>query len=445
MKNIKTYIILLLVQSIFLKVAGQERKLNLKEAVQLALTENRWLKNAELEKDKSSLKIKETRGLALPSINITGQYLDFFQKQVSFLPGNFVGLSEDQIAVLRVGGKHSFVGSVNLVQPLFQPAVPNQIRAAGIADKVTEQSLLSTRNNVVTATKKAYLNVLIAVEQEKLIRQSISRNQRALKDARSLLAQGRASRADTLRAFVSLENLQPELRKWEQEINIQKILLRQVIGLNENENLSLTDSLFYSPLLQSTADTAGIPLWKSRPEIQGLTYQEQLQEVLVHQAIFQRLPQLNLVGSIIGQTQANDLKFNKYTFPASSYVGLQLQIPVFSGLRNIYSTKIARVNKHQVSTQLENAKSEVATQVQVNALKLKEAESRVSSQQVVVNAAQLMFQLISDRYKQGISSRLELTDAELSLTLARSNYLRSVYDYSIAGIDLEHAVGKISE
>jgi len=49
------------------------------------------------------------------------------------------------------------------------------------------------------------------------------------------------------------------------------------------------------------------------------------------------------------------------------------------------------------------------------------------------------------RYTKGVASRLELTDAELALTAAQSNYLEAVYDYLSARIALDLITGKTGE
>jgi outer membrane protein TolC len=116
--------------------------------------------------------------------------------------------------------------------------------------------LADVRASIVTDVKKAYLDVLITQEQLRLQQQSIARNEQALKDARSLLAQGRASRVDTLRAFVTVENLRPAIIQLTNRIGITKTVLKRTMGLDEQETIDLQDSLRYdNPLLAVPATT----------------------------------------------------------------------------------------------------------------------------------------------------------------------------------------------
>jgi outer membrane protein TolC len=61
----------------------------------------------------------------------------------------------------------------------------------------------------------------------------------------------------------------------------------------------------------------------------------------------------------------------------------------------------------------------------------------------VKETAELSYTIVQYRYKKGIASRLELTDAELALSTAQSNYLEAVYDYLSARIVLNRLMGKV--
>jgi outer membrane protein TolC len=61
----------------------------------------------------------------------------------------------------------------------------------------------------------------------------------------------------------------------------------------------------------------------------------------------------------------------------------------------------------------------------------------------VKETAQLSYDIVQYRYAKGVASRLELTDAELALTAAQSNYLEAVYDYLSARIMLDRTTGEL--
>ena len=58
-----------------------------------------------------------------------------------------------------------------------------------------------------------------------------------------------------------------------------------------------------------------------------------------------------------------------------------------------------------------------------------------------VQAAHMNFKILDDRYKNGLSSRLELSDAELALTEAKMNQLQLTFNLKIAKLQLDKALG----
>ncbi|MFC5412849.1 TolC family protein [Larkinella bovis] len=423
---------------------AQVRLLTMETAVKVALEKNRDLQVATLETAKSGQKVREARSYALPTVSASAQYLYFPQKQVSFLPGSFVGLGENELATFRVGGSNAFLGGVAVSQPLFQAGIGAGIRAAQLYETASAEERNEVRASVVTDVKKAYLDVLITQEQLRLQEQSLARNVQALKDARSLLAQGRASRVDTLRAFVSVENLRPVLSQLNNRVEITRTVLKRTMGLDEQEAIDLQDSLRYDPnaLVAPGAD-AFFEAVQARPEIHRLELTEKLNREQIALQTAERAPKLSAIGLLQSQAQANHLRFDRYSWPLSSYIGLQLNVPIFTGFRTASRIQQAVITRQQSETQLANLKEVVRAQVKIALSNLAEARLRIATQQQTVAVAELGYRITRDRWKQGIASRLDMSDAEFSLTQAKAHYLQAIYDYQTAAVELDKVLGRI--
>ncbi|QIP12458.1 TolC family protein [Spirosoma aureum] len=425
---------------------AQVRQLTMDNAVKLALDKNRDLQVATLETAKSAQKVVEARSYALPNVAGSALYQYYFNKQVSFLPGSFVGLPENQLATFRVGGSNALIGGIAATQPLFQPGIKSGIKAAQIDEAATNEALADVRANIVTDVKKAYLDVLITQEQLRLQQQSIARNEQALKDARSLLAQGRASRVDTLRAFVTVENLRPAIIQLTNRIGITKTILKRTMGLDEQETIELQDSLRYdNALLATPATTTDVyfEAVQARPEVRRLELVEQLNREQVAIQTAERQPKLSAIGLVQSQSQANNFRVDEYKWPVSSYLGLQLSVPIFTGFRTNSRIQQAQITRQQTETQVANLKEVVRAQVKIGLANVEEARLRIETQRQTISVAELGYRITRDRWKQGIASRLDMSDAELSLTQAKSNYLQAVYDYLTATVSLDKVLGRI--
>lgn len=334
------------------------------------------------------------------------------------------------------------MGGNAATQPLFQANVRSGIKAALIDELATGEDLADVRASIVTDVKKAYLDVLITQEQLRLQQQSIARNEQALKDARSLLAQGRASRVDTLRAFVTVGNLRQTLIQLTNRIGITKTVLKRTMSLDEQETIDLQDSLRYDvALFALPGNDAYFKAVQARPEVRRLELIEKLNREQVAIQLAERQPKLSAIG--LAQSQANNFRVDEYKWPVSTYLGLQLSVPIFTGYRTNSRIQQAQITRQQTETQVANLKEIVRAQVKIGLANVEEARLRIETQRQTISVAEMGYRITRDRWKQGIASRLDMSGAELSRTQAKSNYLQAVYDYLTATVNLDKVLGRI--
>jgi outer membrane protein TolC len=146
------------------------------------------------------------------------------------------------------------------------------------------------------------------------------------------------------------------------------------------------------------------------------------------------LPVVSLVGQYQEQSQTNNFDYGNANYPGSSFVGLQIAVPIFTGFRTHAKVRQASLAKDQSALLLEQRQQQLRADVHHALSNSREALLRLESTAVVEETAELSYTIIQYRYKGGIASRLELTDAELALSTAQSNYLEAVYDYLSAQI-----------
>ncbi len=192
-------------------VYGQGQKLSLKEAVSLAVVNNRQVKVAGIEADKAKQQIRISKSYALPSAGISAQLGHYFTAPVFF--GFNSNGGSDKIPYGRFGGKDQAAATLSVIQPLYNPVAKPSLQYAKLAERQSQLAVTGTQTEVISVVKQTYLQVLVLRERIKLQQESLHRNQKALDDAKSLLAQGKALRVDTLRAYTSVRNLEPDLLK----------------------------------------------------------------------------------------------------------------------------------------------------------------------------------------------------------------------------------------
>jgi outer membrane protein TolC len=439
MKPLKYKILLFMPLFVVSGLYGQQ-KISLHDALTIASTHNPELKSSLLDVDKVAQEKVIARSLFLPSVFAGAQANHYFQLPAFF--GFGTNTEEGKIPYGRFGGNDQLAASIGAAQPLFNPLAYPAYQRAQLRQQQTVLAQRAKQIEVLSDIKETYLRLLVLNERIRLKEESINRNKRVLQDSRLLFIQGKGLRVDTLRAYTSVKNLEPELIKLTFAEETAKLQLKALIGLDSLQDLVLTDSLMI-PVAETLPSEEAVyeEVKNKNPEFQVLKLQTQLEKQQVRIASSYKKPVLSLVAQYQVQTQTNDLEYGNAHYPSSSFVGLQLSVPVFTGFSNHAKVKQAALSKDQSELKVHYTQQKLRARVHEAIANSKEAQVRLETTAIVQETAQLSYNIIQYRYKNGISPRLELTDAELALSTAQSNYLEAVYDYIAARIQLRKLTG----
>ncbi|MCX2452012.1 TolC family protein [Pedobacter sp. PLR] len=421
---------------------AQERELSLAEALAMAAKGNKELQIQTLEEIRYKEITRETKSRLLPGISATAGYSRYFDRQVIFLPGTFAGTT-NPVQDVAVGGKNAFNGFLSLNQPVFMENARRQKQAAELNEKIQKEKTTDLESRLAFQISASYFDLLLMNSQLSLQQQSLSRNNRALVDTRALFAQGRSLKVDTLRSYIAVENLRSSISYLRNNIEVSGIQLKRLIGLNEAVEIKPTDSLnveqdqaeFYT--LDQALKTAELNRHDIR--LQKLSIEQQEKQLSVSKA--ERLPQASIIGQYQLQSQADNLSLGSYTVPRTSFLGFQVTVPIFNGNRTNAQINQARIKVRQENIRLNDVKEEMNAELAAIISRWKEANAQLHIQKTTVDAAELNYTMMNDRYQNGLSSRLELTDAELALTQGKINYLQSVYHLKVLYVELQRSLG----
>ena len=425
--------------------SGQTRTLSMHEALELSLANNREIKTAELDIDKSQQQVQAAKSAALPAVGLNGQVAHYFQSPVFFGFGNNTAGS-DKIPYGRFGGKDQLSATLYVVQPVFNAAIQPGIQSAKLQERQNRLQVTGRQTDIAAQLKQTYIQVLVLRERIRLQKESMARNEKALQDARSLLAQGKALRVDTLRAYTSVKNLEPALLRLSYAIEVGKQQLKTLMGIDSAQAIELGDSLQLPavsnlPVEEEVYNEAT----QHRPDLKVLDMQQQLSEQQIKLAAAGMKPVVSLNAQYNLQTQTNQFNYFNAYYPSTPFVGAQVTVPIFNGYGNKARVKQAKIEKDQSVVRSKNAYEQLKAEVKQVVANVHETAARIQTSANVKETALLSYDITQYRYAKGVASRLELTDAELALTTAQSNYLEAVYDYLSARIALEHSIGTIGE
>jgi outer membrane protein TolC len=421
-------------------VSGQKQTLSLQQAIEQAKVRNRELRIDSIGIHKSTQQTAISRGLMMPNISLTGQFQHYFQKPVFFgLNGNS---NSERIDYARFGGEDLAGAQVSLVQPIYNSGAKHEIQRRKLLEKQSHLLYQEKEVDVVARVKQNYVQQLVLTERLKLQRESILRNEKALKDSRYLLAQGKALRVDTLRAYTSVKNLEPDVQRLTYALQISQQQLRNLLGDVTETEFVLSDSLELNPSdsIPGEAGTYRLSVHQ-RPDLQILTLNKEINDKEIDLYKSARRPVVSFISQYQLQTQTNQFRFGNAGYPPVFFAGVQFSIPIFNGNQNVNRIALGKIERQQADVVYINAQEQLKTEVKQVLASLIETTERIKTQQNVSKTAELSYSITKYRYEKGVASRLELVDAEFALTTAKANYLESVFDYLSSKIELDRVTG----
>ncbi|OQP58885.1 TolC family protein [Niastella populi] len=432
------YILLLAVP--FAGSGQQEKSIGLQDAVQLAKQYNRTLKADALNISIAREQVRIAKSMSLPAAQLGAQYLHYFALPAFF--GFGANGNGTKIPYDRFGGRDQFAGVISASYPLYNPAAAPARKTASLQEQVSREMYRQSAIDVAADVQQTYLGILVLAERLKLQQESLLRNEKALADARSLLAQGRGLRVDTLRAYTAVENLKPDMLKINYAIEVGRQQLITLMGMDSLTQIILTDSLnVSSPIAIPSENELYEQALHQRPDLQALVLQQQVSEQQTKLAKAARLPVVSAVAQYQLQTQARKFDFGNANWPSTSFAGAQVVLPLFTGFSNQAKVRQAQLAHDRSGIRITEAQMELKTMVKQVIANLKETYSRMQTQLNVKETALKGYDIVQYRYAKGVTSRLDLTDAELALTAAQLNYLEAVFEYRSAAIELARTSG----
>ena len=417
----------------------EQLRLSLTDAVSLALRHNETLLIAFEDEKRASGAVKEAWAGALPNIELQGTYQGNLKKPAFFAPEEFGG------GKFEIGEDIEVLGNVRLDQVLYAfGRVGNAVQYANIFKEIAALSVGNARSEVTFSAKEAYFRVLLMQHVVDIQRQSLNQARSHLADIEVKFSQGTTSRFSLLRARVEVKNREPEVISAENNLALAVQDFKQILGLDDTAACILTDSLWYNPYDVREDEAIDVAL-RSRPEIRRLELNVEGKNKILAIEKAGTLPILGLYGQVMLQGQAHRYHlidpFDKEHRAISASAGLSLSVPIFDGFRSKGRVQQARASLRRAQYELEQARKAVRLEVTKAVQDLRSLQREYESQSATVELAQEAYAIAETRFLNGLSTQLELTDAETALHFARTNFAQTLYRYNVAIANVERALG----
>ena len=156
------------------------------------------------------------------------------------------------------------------------------------------------------------------------------------------------------------------------------------------------------------------------------------------------LPTLALSGSYTKNAQRKQFDFfGKGDWYTTSFVGVNLSVPIFSGYSKAAKVTKSKFELQQTENQIENLKLTIDNEIETAKLNFNAATITLAYQKKNMALAENVFNQTQKKFQLGTGSNTEITAAQTDLRTAQANYINALYTAIIAKVDYYKATGKL--
>jgi outer membrane protein len=456
-------------QPLFAQARSGGPEITLQQAIRQALASNRELETARLNLASARGQVREAWSAVYPTIDATATYTRNLDVPGQFLPAVIFDpeADPDELVLVRFGSDNNYFGQLRLEQPLFRAGVFIGLGAAERYERLQVEMVRGSAQEIVTRTKQRYFDVLLAEEAARLNEESVRRVRQALEETQAMQRAGLVGDYDVLRLEVELANLEPALRRALNDAEASRRALAVELAMEDVGDLQVAGSLgavtvepgqaaadplvagFGVEVTPATALDELIQLARAnRSDVRQVELTEDLRRTELRAEQAEYLPQVSFFANY-GYSAQSDGGIDPFGWGGRSVrtpqAGLMVTLPVFGGFARPARTDQIRASLAQARTQGSLVAAQVENEIETLFDRVEEARMRTEAQRVAVGQATRGYEIASAQFREGLGTRLELTDAEVALRQSEFNLAQAVHDYLTARAQLDQAVGMVPD
>jgi len=423
---------------------NQSYSFSLDQAISHALTNNRSEINAGRDIEIAKKKKWETTAMGLPQINGAVNYQDNFKLQTSLLPAQIFGGPAGEFAEVSFGTKHSGGGNLSLTQLIFDGSYIVALQASKTYLQFYENYKVKTDSEVKEMIINAYGNVLLADESVQILQKNKVILEKTLFDTDQTYKNGLIEEENVEQLKITLSSVNSNLNYVTRLKEISLKMLKVNLGIDIDATLTLTDKL--ELLAQNNLDLA---LKTSEFDPKG-----NINYIISQNFVDQRNLEMKLQKSKALPTLAAGMNFgynsfgNTFSFFNSSQryfnysnLGISLNVPLFSSFARSARTQQAKIALEKAKTDLTDAEQKLKLGYQNAKSNYEYSIEQYNSSKENLKLAERIEKKQQIKFKEGLSSSFDFTEAQRQLYSSQQSYLQTMVDVISKKAALEKVIG----
>ena len=467
MKKIGNYSLLFLIMLIitFRTNAQKTNSFSVLQAVDYAKQNSVQVKNALLDILIQKQTNRDITSIALPQINGSASMNHNFDIAVQTIPdfisgkiygaliregvtnGSGTPITSPQGGfpdlLFPLGSPWSANAGITLSQIIFDGQVFIALKARNGTINLQERIAGLTEENIRANVYKVYYQLVTGKKQIELLDANISRLEKLKHDVQVIYENGFVEKLDVDKLTVQIANLQTEKLKADNMLHNGYSGLKLLMGMPIKDSLALTDTLSDDYVREGVLEASQFK-YTDRNDYQVSEVTNKLNGLNIRRYKLNQIPTFLLVGGYSKQAQRDKFDFfGKGDWYSSSYVGLQMHVPIFNGFALKARIQKAKLELQKTQNQTEALKISIDREVESSKNNFIVAIASMDYQKKNMALAEKVYDQTKKKYEIGTGSATEINTAQVDLKTAQTNYITALYDAIIAKVDFLKATGKL--
>lgn len=410
--------------------AKQSYTFSMQQAIEHAVQYNYSAINAGKDIEAAKKKKWETTTMGLPQVSGSVSYLNNLQyTRQGVTGGGAFGGDPGSVSTIAFGTKHSMNAGVTLSQLIFDGSylVGLQSSKAYIAyfENSKKKNDAEIREMVITS----YGNVLLAEESIKVLESNQTILEKNYNDINQIYKNGLGEQESVEQIAITLASVKSSLNNVKRVREISLKMLKINLGIEINDDLTLTDNL-------DSLSKENLDLTIANEEFDvnnAIDYQivsnlSEQKRLLLKLEKSKALPSLGAGLNFGYNAFANEFNFfsGDQKWNNFSNFGVSLNVPIFSSLGRTARTQQARIAYEQVKTQLTETEQKLKLQFENAKSEFEFSIEEYGTAKSNLNLAERIEKKQEIKFKEGLSTSFEFTEAQRQLYASQQSYLQSM-------------------
>ncbi len=409
-------------------LAGQElagREWTLRECMDYALEHSLTVRQSENALSQKEVELNTARSARLPQIYASAS------ENLSF--GRGLTADNTYSNTNTTSSSFSLGGQLSLFQGF---RIRNNVILGEVSLKSATADLEKARDDIRVGVAQAYAQVLYNYEILEVAKSQITIDSLQVVRLEDMRRNGKASGAEVSAQRATLAQSCLTLTQAEGNLATAVLELTQLLELPDPEGFAIVrpqaESLEPKPLLRPEEIYADAVRIRPAVASQELMLDYMDANIAVAKGAF--LPTLSLSGGLgtnyyTSSGRSNDGFYNQLSNNFSQYVGLSLNIPIFSQFSTRNQLKLAKLNRSAQELQVESTKKSLYKEIQQAYRNAVNAQEKLRSSEAAKRSAEDAFALMKAKYENGKAGITEFNESKTRLLSAGSDLVKARYEY----------------